>query len=176
MKSKTRCQSVDRPAEGRSSRRATAKPQGGVGRKPMAKRWPDEQEPRRHLQWVRRPLSLKPEVCTEVAGVVAAGISVKAGASYPGRSPSVPTAAIEVEKPRDAQGEVSRGHSRLARASRRAELVADGRNRSTGQSGEAGRIRTWSAHPEKPRRKRGQVGMRASSSPSGESHSTEPTR
>lgn len=167
------CQSDGRLAEGRPSGRATAKPRGDVGRKPKAKRWPDEQKPHRHLHRVRRPLSLKPKVCTEGVGVDAAGISAKAGASYLGRSLCVPMAAIEAERSRETHGEVSRGHSSLARAGRRAELVTDGRNRPTGQSGEAGRIRNWSAHPEKPRRKRGEVGMRASNSPSGESHSTE---
>ena len=174
MKSKAACQSDDRLAEGRSSRRTTAEPRGEVGRKSMAKRWPDEQEPHRRTHRIRRPLSLKSKVCTEGVGVIAAGISVKAGASYLGRSPGVPTAAIAVERQRDACGEVSRGRSSPAQVGRRAESVADGRNRPTGQSGEAGRIRNWSAHPEKPRRKRGKIGMRASSSPSGESHSTEP--
>ena len=168
------CQSDDRLAEGRSSRRTTAEPRGEVGRKSMAKRWPDEQEPQRRVHRMRGPIIPKSKVCTEGAYVMAAGISVKAGASYPGRSPGVPMAAIEAERPRDAQGEVSRGHSSLTQVRRRAESVADGRNRPTGQSGEAGRTRTWSAHPEKPRRKRGEVGMRASSSPSEESHSTEP--
>ena len=168
------CQSDDRLAEGRSSRRTTAEPRGEVGRKSRAKRWPDEQEPHRQTHRIRRLLSLKSKVCTEGVGVNAACISVKAGASYLGRSSGVPMAAIEVGRPRAAHEEVSRGHSSLARVRQRAELVADGRNRPTGQSGEAGRTRTWSAHPEKPRRKRGEVGMRASSSPSGESHSTEP--
>jgi len=168
------CQSDGRLAVGRSSRRTTAEPRGEVGRKSVAKRWPDEQEPHRQTHWVRGPLSLKPKVCTESVGVNAAGISVKAGASYPRRSPSVPTAAIEVERPREARGEVSRGHSSLTQVRRRAESVAVGRNRPTGQSGEAGRTRNWPAHPEKPRRKRGEVGMRASNLPSGESHSTEP--
>ena len=169
------CQSDDRLAEGRSSRRTTAEPRGEVGRKSMAKRWPDEQEPPRRMHRMRGPIIPKSKVCTEGVGVNAAGISVKAGASYLGRSSGVPMAAIEVERPRDTPGEVSRGHSSLAQARRRAELAADGRNRPTGQSSEAGRIRTWSAHPEKPRRKRGEVGMRVSSSPSGESHSTEPS-
>ena len=158
-------------AEGQLRRR-----EASVGRKPKAKRWPVEQEPHRRTHRMRRPLSLKSKVCTEGVGVDAAGISVKAGASYLGRSSGVPIAATEVERPREAQEEVSRGHSSLTRVRRRAELVADGRNRSTGLGGEAGRTRNWSAHPEKPRRKRGEVGMRASNPPSGESHSTEPTR
>ncbi len=160
--SESECQSDDRLAEGRSSRRTTAEPRGEVGRKSRAKRWPDEQEPHRQTHRIRRLLSLKSKVCTEGVGVNAAGISVKAGASYLGRSSGVPMAAIEVGRPRAAHEEVSRGHSSLARVRQRAELVADGRNRPTGQSGEAGRTRTWSAHPEKPRRKRGEVGMRAS--------------
>lgn len=147
-----------------------------VGRKPRAKRWRDEQEPQRRACGIRGPLTSKSKVCPEDTYVEAAGISVKAGASYPGRSASVPTAAIEVERQREAQAEVSRGHSSQTRVRRRVEWVADGRNRSTGESGEAGRAINRSAHPEKPRRKRGEVGMRASNSPSGESHSTVPAR
>ncbi len=98
-----------------------------VGRKPRAKRWPDEQEPhRRRSQRVRRPLSLKPEVCPEAAGVDAAGISVKAGASYPGRSAGKPTGASAVETRRDVPAEVSRGHSSPSDQGRRAEPKRDG--------------------------------------------------
>ncbi len=54
----------------------------------MAKRWPDEQEPhRRQLRRMRRPRTLKSETCAEGVVVDAAGINVKAGAHYPGRSP-----------------------------------------------------------------------------------------
>ena len=60
-----------------------------VGRKPMAKRWSDEQEPhRRQLRRMRRPRTLKSETCAEGVVVYAAGINVKAGAHYPGRSPA----------------------------------------------------------------------------------------
>ena len=59
-----------------------------VGRKPMAKHWPDEQESHtRRSRWMREPRSPKSETCTERVVVDAAGISVKAGAHYPGRSP-----------------------------------------------------------------------------------------
>ena len=86
-----------------------------VGRKPRAKRWPDEQEPHtRRSQRARRPLSLKPEVCPEAAGVDAAGISVKAGVSYPGRSAGMPAGARAVETRREMPAEVSRGHSSRA--------------------------------------------------------------
>lgn len=53
----------------------------------MAKRWPDEQEAdmRRRIG-VRWRYSLKPETCTERYDVDPTGISVKVGASYPGRS------------------------------------------------------------------------------------------
>ena len=86
-------------------------PIGVVGRKPMAKRWPDEQEShKRHSHWMRSPISLKSGTCRS-AGVYAAGISVKAGVHYPGRSPSVPNSATVVVRRRDALGEVSRGHS-----------------------------------------------------------------
>jgi hypothetical protein len=61
-----------------------------VGRKPMAKRWPDEQEPHtRRTHWMRSPLSSKSKLCTEGVDVNAAGISAKAGASYPGESASM---------------------------------------------------------------------------------------
>ena len=78
----------------------------------MAKRWPDEQEAdtRRRIG-VRWPNSLKPGTCTERCGVYPTGISVKAGAQYPGRSGSVPERATGVERRRDARPEVSRGHS-----------------------------------------------------------------
>jgi hypothetical protein len=57
----------------------------------MAKRWSDEQEPQsRRQDWVRGPISLKPNTCTERLGVNAADISVKVGAHYPGRSDVLP--------------------------------------------------------------------------------------
>ncbi|MDO9470990.1 MAG: hypothetical protein Q7J23_09790, partial [Nitrosomonas sp.] len=58
-----------------------------IWRKPKAKRWPYEREEnmRRH-GGVRRPISSKPETCIERRNVDLTGISVKVGASYPGRS------------------------------------------------------------------------------------------
>jgi hypothetical protein len=64
-----------------------------VGRKPKAKRWPDEQEPQRRGHRTRGPVFPKSKVCTEGAHVVAAGISVKVGASYLGRSGCMPERA-----------------------------------------------------------------------------------
>jgi len=94
-------------AEGQLRRREAT-----VGRKPMAKRWPDEQQPHtRRTRRIRSPISLKSKVCTEDAYVDAAGISGKAGAQYPGRSPSMLKAAIVIARSRDVSGEVSRGHS-----------------------------------------------------------------
>ena len=94
-------------AEGQLRRREAT-----VGRKPMAKRWPDEQQPHvRRTRRIRSPISLKSKVCTEGAYVDAAGISGKAGAQYPGRSPSMLEAAIVIARSRDVSGEVSRGHS-----------------------------------------------------------------
>ena len=82
-----------------------------VGRKPMAKHWPDEQEShKRRSRWMRRQLSLKSDTCTESVSVYAAGISVKAGAHYPGRSPILPL-ATGIARYREGMGEVSRGHS-----------------------------------------------------------------
>jgi hypothetical protein len=39
---------------------------------------------------MRRPISSKSDTCTESVAVYAAGISVKVGAHYPGRSASLP--------------------------------------------------------------------------------------
>ena len=51
--------------------------------------------------------------CTEGADVYAAGIRVKVGAHYPGRSVNLPC-ATGVVRCRDGLAEVSRGHSRFA--------------------------------------------------------------
>jgi len=83
-----------------------------VGRKPKAKRWPDKQEPHtRRTRRIRSPLSLKSKVCTGGANVDAAGISVKAGAHYPGRSAITPERATGAERRQEITAEVSRGHS-----------------------------------------------------------------
>jgi len=59
-----------------------------VGRKLMAKHWPDEQESHtRQSRRMRRHRTLKSKTCTEGVDVYAAGISVKVSAHYPGRSP-----------------------------------------------------------------------------------------
>jgi len=60
---------------------------------------------------MRRPLSSKSNTCTEGAGVDAAGIRVKVGVHYPGRSERLPC-ATRVERRGDERPEVSRGHSR----------------------------------------------------------------
>ena len=52
--------------------------------------------------------------------VYAAGISVKVGAHYPGRSAGLPC-ATDIERCGDGSAEVSRGHSRLTRPSQRPE-------------------------------------------------------
>ena len=59
---------------------------------------------------MRRPISSKSDICTESAYVDAAGISVKVGAHYPGRSVSLPR-ATDIERCWDGLAEVSRGHS-----------------------------------------------------------------
>ncbi len=59
---------------------------------------------------MRRPISSKPDTCTEGMDVDAAGISVKVGAHYPGRSADLPCATA-VERRRDESAEVSRGYS-----------------------------------------------------------------
>jgi len=89
--------------------------------KPMPKRWPDEQESHtRRSCWMRRQISSKSDTCTESMDVYAAGISVKVGAHYPGRSADLPC-ATGIERCRDGLAEVSRRHSRLTRPSRRPE-------------------------------------------------------
>ena len=60
---------------------------------------------------MRRRISLKSSTCTESMVVYAAGISVKVGAKYPGRSVNLPCATI-VERRSEGLAEVSRGHSR----------------------------------------------------------------
>ena len=84
-----------------------------VGRKPMAKHWPDEQESHmRQSRRMRGPRSLKSKTCTEGVVVDAAGISVKAGAHYPGRSPLLFREGLVLQRCSAMEGgEVSRGHS-----------------------------------------------------------------
>lgn len=60
---------------------------------------------------MRRPISLKPDTCTEGMIVDAAGISGKVEAHYPGRSVYLPR-ATGVARRRDGWAEVSRRHSR----------------------------------------------------------------
>jgi len=60
---------------------------------------------------MRRPISSKSSSCTEDVAVYAAGISVKVGVHYPGRSVDLPCATA-VERRRDGSAEVSRRHSR----------------------------------------------------------------
>lgn len=56
-------------------------------------------------------MSPKSNICTESMDVYAAGISVKVGAKYPGRSVNLPCATV-VERRSEGLAEVSRGHSR----------------------------------------------------------------
>ena len=60
---------------------------------------------------MRRQISLKSDTCTESMVVDAAGISVKVGAHYPGRSVNLPCATVIV-RCREGLAEVSRRHSR----------------------------------------------------------------
>jgi hypothetical protein len=69
---------------------------------------------------MRRPISSKSDTCTESLGVNVAGISVKVGAPYPGRSVNLP-GATGIVRCREGLAEVSRRHSRLTRPSRRPE-------------------------------------------------------
>jgi len=59
---------------------------------------------------MRGPISLKSNTCTEGVDVYAAGISVKAGAHYPGRPLVVLTEATVAARHREATRGVSRGH------------------------------------------------------------------
>ena len=101
-----------------------------IWRKPKAKRWPDEQEAdkRRH-GGVRRPISSKPETCTERRNVNPTGISVKVGASYPGRSAWCQVRLTDIERFRDAIAEVSRGHIRRRSGLKGRTLKAASRRR-----------------------------------------------
>lgn len=65
---------------------------------------------------MRRRISSKSDTCTESMDVYAAGISVKVGAHYPGRSVDLPR-ATDIARCGDGLAEVSRGHSRLTRPS-----------------------------------------------------------
>jgi len=65
---------------------------------------------------MRRRIASKSDTCTGSVTVYAAGISVKVGAHYPGRSASLPC-ATDIERCWDGLAEVSRRHSRLARPS-----------------------------------------------------------
>lgn len=89
-----------------------------VGRKLMAKHWPDEQEPyTRQSRWMRGPRTLKSQTCPESVVVYAAGISVKAGAHYPGRSPLLFREELVLQRCRAMEDEeVSRGHSSPTRS------------------------------------------------------------
>ena len=66
---------------------------------------------------MRRRISSKSDTCTEGAGVYAAGISVKVGAHYPGRSVGLSAAVGGTTggaSRREGSAEVSRGHSTLS--------------------------------------------------------------
>ena len=84
-----------------------------VGRKPMAKRWPDEQESHtRQSHRMRRHRTLKSKTCTEGVIVYAAGISVTVSAHYPGRSPLLLGNKLASQRcEATGAGEVSRDHS-----------------------------------------------------------------
>jgi hypothetical protein len=60
---------------------------------------------------MRSHISSKSNSCTEGMDVYAAGISVKAGVHYPGRSVRLPRATAVVRWP-DGRTEVSRWHSK----------------------------------------------------------------
>ena len=60
---------------------------------------------------MRRQISSKSNTCTEGMDVYAAGISVKVGAHYPGRSVDLPCAS-GIDRCWEGSSEVSRGYSR----------------------------------------------------------------
>ena len=78
---------------------------------------------------MRRRNSSKSDTCPESLYVYAAGISVKVGVHYPGRSAVLPRATT-VERRWDEAAEVSGGHIKARRASRRPERVTTDRTRS----------------------------------------------
>ena len=67
----------------------------------------------RRYSGVRRPISSKPDTCTERCDVDPTGLSVKVGAQYPGRSVDLPC-AIDLARCREGSPEVSRSHSSRA--------------------------------------------------------------
>ena len=89
-----------------------------VGRKLMAKHWPDEQESHtRQSRRMRGHRTLKSKTCTEGVDVYAAGISVKAGAHYPGRSLLLFGNELALQRCSEKEGgEVSRDHSSPSRS------------------------------------------------------------
>jgi hypothetical protein len=62
---------------------------------------------------MRRRISSKSDTCTEGMDVYAAGISVKVGAHYPGRSVCLPCAAV-VERCRDGPQKSAEGIAGLS--------------------------------------------------------------
>ena len=72
---------------------------------------------------VRRPLSSKPETCTERRDVNPTGISVKVSAQYPGRSARVPRGTSVLPPSRDGGMLVQKSAEAIVVASkgRRAE-------------------------------------------------------
>ena len=89
-----------------------------VGRKPMAKHWPDEEEShKRRSRWMRGRRGPKSNTCTENVDVDAAGISVKVSAHYPGRSPLLFGNELALQRCSAKEGgEVSRDHSSPSRS------------------------------------------------------------
>ena len=79
---------------------------------------------------MRSPLSSESDTCTEGAGVDAAGISVKVGVHYPGRSVGLSAAVggttVGASR-REGPAEVSRGHSTLSCLQGKARTCRPGR-------------------------------------------------
>ena len=97
---------------------------------------------------MRRPISSKSDTCTERMEVDAAGISVKEGAQYPGRSAGLPCATT-VERRWEGTAEVSRSHSSSATTSEGLNFEMRNGARGVTVTGDiGGRAETHCAHSE----------------------------
>jgi|GEM_PF-2410992 len=111
---------------------------------------------------MRRRISSKSNTCTESMYVYAAGISVKVGAHYPGRSVSL-SRTTGIERCREELAEVSRGHSSSFDRSEGPNVKNGPKTRISMIKGDAERrAEKHESHPEGSRRNRREEGLGAS--------------
>ena len=102
---------------------------------------------------MRGQLDSKSKTCTERMAVDAVGISVKVTESYPGRSGSLSEKkkwTTCIERCGEGMSEVSRGHSRLSRPSRRPEHEKQDRSLNFDDKGAAEK-KGWEARAKSGR-------------------------